>query len=281
MHHSPHKEPQRPLEGRVALVTGATDGLGREVAIRLGAGGARVLVHGRDGERGRAVVETIQDRGGEARFHRADLASVEAARRLAEAVQEEVDRLDVLVNNAGLGPGERERRVTEDGHERVFAVNYLAGFLLTRLLLPFLKESAPSRIVNVASGAQTALDFDDLMLERDYDGGRAYAQSKLAQVLFTFDLARELEGTGVTANALHPATLMDTTLVRRAGDRPRASVSEGADAVMHLITAPDAGTGRFFDGTRPVRAHRQAYDEGARRRLRELSEQLTGVNGTA
>jgi NAD(P)-dependent dehydrogenase (short-subunit alcohol dehydrogenase family) len=150
--------------------------------------------------------------------------------------------------------------------------------MLTRMWLPLLRGSVPSRIVNVSSGAQTPIDFDDVMLERGtFDGGRAYAQSKLAQIFFTLDLAEELEGTDVTVNALHPATFMDTRMVERAGIEPRSSVDEGADAVMQLITE-DVGTGGYFNGLQPARAHAQAYDEDARRRLRELSENLTGVS---
>jgi len=136
---------------------------------------------------------------------------------------------------------------------------------------------APSRIVNVSSGAQQPIDFDDVMIEKNFSGGRAYAQSKLAQIMFTIDLAEELEGTGVVVNALHPATYMDTGMVRRAGLTPRATVGEGADAVMQLITAPDIGSGGYFNGLRPARANDQVYDEEARRKLRMLSEQLTGA----
>jgi NAD(P)-dependent dehydrogenase (short-subunit alcohol dehydrogenase family) len=147
------------------------------------------------------------------------------------------------------------------------------------MLLPLITSSAPARIVNVASGAQSPIDFDDVMLERPGRSAQGYGQSKLAQVMFTFDLARELEGTGVTVAALHPATLMDTTLVREAGVRAQSSVDEGADAVMNLITARDLESGRYFNGLRPARAHAQAYDEPARDRLRKLSARLTGLAG--
>jgi len=145
------------------------------------------------------------------------------------------------------------------------------------MLLPRLLESAPSRIVNVSSGAQRAIDFDDVMMDNDFSGGRAYAQSKLAQVMFTFDLAEELEGTDVIVNALHPATYMDTPMVRRAGVEPRATVAEGADAVMQLVTASDIGSGGYFFGQRRARANAQAYDEEARASLWRLSEELTGT----
>jgi NAD(P)-dependent dehydrogenase (short-subunit alcohol dehydrogenase family) len=155
-----------------------------------------------------------------------------------------------------------------------FAVNYLSGVLLTRMLLPRIRASAAARIVNVSSAAQTPLDFEDVMLERGYTPGRAYAQSKLAQILFTFDLARELEGSGVRVNALHPATLMATTLVREAGFPARSTVEEGADAVMNLITSTAVGSGGYYDGVRPARADPQAYDAADRERLRRLTERL-------
>lgn len=187
------------------------------------------------------------------------------------------DRLDVLVNNAGFGSAPNERLLSGDGHELRFAVNYLSHYLLTRMLLPRIIESAPARIVNVASGAQTPIDFRDVMLTRDFSGSRAYAQSKLAQILFSVDLAQELEGTGVVVTALHPATYMDTEMVRRAGVEPRSSVAEGADAVMNLVTSPDIESGAYFNGLRPARANDQAYDEEARARLRRLSDELTGL----
>jgi NAD(P)-dependent dehydrogenase (short-subunit alcohol dehydrogenase family) len=177
-----------------------------------------------------------------------------------------------------MSPGS-ERQLSADGHELRFAVNYLSGFLLARLLLPLLKASAPSRIVNVASLGQHPLDFDDIMLTKGYTGTRAYAQSKLAQIMFTIDLAGELEGAGVTVNALHPATYMNTTMVRRAGVTPISSVEEGAEAILNLAAAPAlAGrSGLYFNGLREARADRQAYDADARARLRALSLELTGL----
>ena len=264
---------------QVILVTGSTDGLGREVARRLAAGGAHVIVHGRNVERGQALVAEIEAAGGgSARFVAADLASIDAVRSLAETILNDYDRLDVLVNNAGIWLNRsNERQLSADGHELHFAVNYLAGYALTRLLLPRLLESAAARIVNVASAAQRPIDFDDPMMENGYSGGRAYAQSKLAQVLFTVDLARELEGTSVIVAALHPATLMDTPMVREAGVAARSTIDEGTDAVMHLITGPDITSGAYYDGLRSARAHAQAYDRDALATLRRLSQELTGV----
>jgi NAD(P)-dependent dehydrogenase (short-subunit alcohol dehydrogenase family) len=268
-------------EAPVILVTGSTDGLGREVARQLAAGGAHVIVHGRSEERGTELVREIEADGrGSARFYRADLASLEEVRELGEAIRRDYDRLDVLVNNAGIGRGgdETRREVSADGHELRFAVNYLSGFLLTHTLLPLLLESAPSRIVNVASLSAAPIDFDDVMLERGYAGGRAYGQSKLAQVLFTFELARRLEGTGVTVNALHPATMMPTTMVLQRGGQPRSTIEEGVEAVLQLVAGENIGHGEFYNGLQPTRANAQAYDAAARARLWQLSERLTGVH---
>ena len=227
----------------------------------------------------RLAEEEIEREGkGSARFYAADFASLDQVRAFGTAVLRDYDRLDVLINNAGIWsrnpPG---RAVSADGHELRFQVNYLSGFLLTRMLLPRLVASAPSRIVNVSSRAASPIDFDDVMLERDYTGSRAYGQSKLAQVMFTFDLAHELQGKGVIVGALHPATLMDTAMILDAGEEPRSTVGEGADAVMHLVTSADLESGQFFSGLRPAHAHGQAYDEAARERLRKLSEALTGT----
>jgi NAD(P)-dependent dehydrogenase (short-subunit alcohol dehydrogenase family) len=270
---APHAPPSHPP---VILITGSTDGLGRETALRLAETGAHLVIHGRNEERGRAVVEEIErSTPGSARFYRADLASFEEVREFARAVLQDYDRLDVLVNNAGIWGG--ERRVSEDGHELHFQVNYLSSFLLTRLLLPLLTATPESRIVNVSSVAQQPVDFEDFNLEQGYSDGRAYAQSKLAQVLFTFDLAEELAATGVTVTALHPATMMDTPMVLSRGATPRTSVDEGVDALLHQITGSGIQSGSYFNGRQPARANAQAYDEEARRRLRELSERLTGL----
>jgi NAD(P)-dependent dehydrogenase (short-subunit alcohol dehydrogenase family) len=266
----PHPEQQ------VILITGSTDGLGREVALRLAAQGHHVIVHGRSRERGEAVVTQIREQGrGSASFYAADLASLDEVRRFAAQIRADYPRLDVLVNNAGIwATGDNERRVSADGHELQFAVNYLAGYLLTRELLPLLRAGSGGRIINVASVAQTPIDFDDVMMQRGYTGGRGYGQSKLAQIIFTFDLAQELAGTGVTVNALHPSTLMDTQMVRDAGVAPRSTVDQGASALIRLVTE-DVGTGQYFNVMAPARANAQAYDAEARRQLRELSERLT------
>lgn len=269
------------MNGKTALVTGSTDGVGRMVAERLAEAGARVLVHGRNEERGRKVVAGIRAGGGSAELIVADLASLEAVRGLARQVRERTDRLHLLINNAGIGAGgpEGRREESADGHELRFAVNYLAGFLLTVDLLPLVRASAPSRIVNVSSAGQQPIDFGDVMITHGYSGSRAYRQSKLAQILFTIDLAEALEGSGVTVNCLHPATFMDTTMVRQSGVTPHSSVEEGAEAILNLATsdALENRSGLYFNGLREARPDSQAHDPEARRKLRELSTELTGA----
>jgi|SRR5215468_6970175 len=270
------------LNSKAVLITGSTDGVGRRVAERIGATGMHVILHGRDRARGNAAAAAIRAAGNpNVEFHHADLSSLAEVRRLADDVGRAHPRLDVLINNAGVGSGGPRgvRETSADGHELRFAVNYLAGFLLTTLLLPTLRASTPSRIVNVASAGQSAIDFDDVMLERGYSGGRAYTQSKLAQVIFTFDLARELAGSGVTVTSLHPATYMNTTMVRQSGVPPMSTVDDGADAILNLAVSPDLDgvSGAYFNRLQPARADPQAYDERAQQRLRELSLRLTGL----
>jgi NAD(P)-dependent dehydrogenase (short-subunit alcohol dehydrogenase family) len=264
------------LEGRqVVLVTGSTSGLGREVARAMGERGAHVIVHGRSRDRGIEVVDEINAGPGSATFYAADFAVVAQVRALGEAVLRDFDRIDVLVNNAGIWlSGDDERHESEDGLELSFAVNYLSGYLLTEMLLPIIPRSPASRIVNVASGAQTPIDFEDPMIRNRYSGGRSYGQSKLAQIMHAFDLAAELDGTGIKVNALHPATLMDTNMVRSAGVQPRSSVEDGLEAVMNLIVPTDLGSGQYYNGTRESRANAQAYDAEARAALRRLSAEL-------
>lgn len=263
------------------LVTGATDGLGKRVARELAAKGAAVLLHGRSPERLEATLEEVRRETDGEKLHSysADLSSLGEVRRLAERILSEHDRLEVLVNSAGIIS--RERKESGDGHELTFAVNYLSHFLLTSLLLPLLKDSAPARIVNVASAGQSPVDFKDPMLEKGYEAMKAYTQSKLAQIMFTFELAERLRDMGVTVNALHPASLMDTKMVRSTFGYTMSTVEEGAEAVVRLAVSPalEGVTGRYFDGTREARANRQAYDAEARKRLWALSEELCGKAG--
>jgi NAD(P)-dependent dehydrogenase (short-subunit alcohol dehydrogenase family) len=242
------------------LVTGATDGLGRAVAGDLARRGMQVLVHGRSAERAQAVAEEIAAAG----VHLADFSSLAQVRALAG----ELPHVDVLVNNAGLIS--EERLLTDDGLELTFQVNHLAPFLLTTRLL---ERDAPRRVVHVASAGQERPDFDDLMLERAYDEWRAYRQSKLAQIMFSFESARRFPD--VESVALHPATFMDTKMVRSRVGAPSSTVQEGADATVRL--AAEAGLdvqGKYFNGLREARADAMAYDADARRRLWDVSEQL-------
>jgi NAD(P)-dependent dehydrogenase (short-subunit alcohol dehydrogenase family) len=264
---------------KIILVTGATDGLGRRVAEKLASPDIHLLLHGRNGGRGQEVVKAVEAAGGSATFYQADFASLEAVRRLAKRIAAEHSQIDVLINNAGIALADGPRRTSEDGYELTFAVNYLAPFLLTRLLLPCLGRARPSRIINVASAGQAPLDFGNVMLERGYEGMLSYRQSKLAQIMFTFDMAEELKGTNVTTATLHPSTYMDTTMVRTGGITPISSVDTGADAVIALVQKPvEAVSGRYFDVQRESRANGQAYDREARRKLRDLSMKLTGLD---
>jgi NAD(P)-dependent dehydrogenase (short-subunit alcohol dehydrogenase family) len=263
------------LSKKTVLVTGATDGLGGGIVRVLARSGATVLVHGRDEKRAEATAKELEKLGAAAvRVYLADLASLAQVRAFAAAVLQKESRLDVLVNNAGIGTTvpTKDRDESEDGVELRFAVNYLSHYLLTQELLPLLKRSAPARIVNVSSAGQAAIDFDDPMLTGRYSGMRAYCQSKLAQILSTVDLASELAGSGVTVNALHPATFMPTKIV----PSPTSTLEEGVDATMRLIqeASLDGVTGKYFDGTRETTAAPQAYDAEARRKLRALSEEL-------
>ena len=276
------------LQQSTVLITGATDGLGRAVAERLAADGATVHLHGRDAGRLAATAQAIADATGNERIHThlADLASLDEVRALAADVERSTEQLHVLVNNAGIGSGRPDkptRQESRDGHELRFAVNYLAGFLLTLRLLPLLRRSAPARIVNVASIGQSPVDFDDVMLHDGYSGTRAYGQSKLAQITSGLELADRLAGEGVTVNSLHPATYMPTKIVLEQAGRSIDSLEEGVDATVRLAASPDLDgvTGRFFDRQEEARADDQAYDLAARRRLWDLSLELTGEQDIA
>ena len=280
------------MHGRVCVVTGASSGIGRATALGLAARGATLVLVCRDEARGNAVAEEIARAGceGSATLLLADLASQTQVRAVAAEIRARFERVHVLINNAGVA-GARPRRTTAEGLERTFAVNHLAPFLLTTLLLDRLEAGAPARVVTVSSAAHRffALDFDDLQDERRYSPFRAYARSKLANVLFTHELARRLEGSGVSANCLHPGVVA-TNIFR---DSPRLlralfagplalSPERGADTVLYLASAPEVAgaSGRYFVRRRPVRPSRAARDSNAARRLWQASEALTAASDT-
>ena len=264
---------------RIALITGATSGLGRAVACALAERGMHVLVHGRDSERVQDVADQIRASDGSVQTYLADLSSLEQTRALADRVSSNHAAIHLLINNAGIGPGRppyRKRILSADGHELRFAVNYLAPALLGRRLVSVLKKAAPARIVNVASAGQAPPDFADLRMDHRYTGTRAYYRSKFALVGFTFDLAAELADTAITVNCLHPASLMNTHMVRQAWVPPMSSITTGVRAVMNLAVEPTgaAVTGRYFDGLREAKAHGAAYDPTVQSKLRAVTNEI-------
>jgi retinol dehydrogenase 14 len=280
-----------PMAGKTALVTGGTGGIGRATAVGLAALGARVGITGRDKARTRAAAAEIARESGNPAVDAfaADMSSQAEVRRLAAAVLSAYPRLDVLVNN--VGGFWASRHVTADGLERTFAVNHLAGFLLTDLVLDRLKASAPARVVIVSSGAQATgrLNFDDLQGKSRYSGQQAYSQSKLANVVFTYELARRLDGTGVTATVLHPGVVR--TAFAAEDPSPLAKVmiplsrpflktpAQGAATSIYLASAPEVEgvTGRYFANRKPKTSNKASYDTATAARLWQLSADLVGL----
>jgi NAD(P)-dependent dehydrogenase (short-subunit alcohol dehydrogenase family) len=278
------------LAGRTCLVTGATSGIGTETALGLARAGARVLILGRDPARGERVRASLVERSGnpEVELLLADLASLAELRRLAAEIAARTRELHVLVNNAGVV--NLSRTTTVDGFETTFAVNHLAGFLLTRLLLPLLERSAPARIVNVASDAHRfgPIDLDDLQSERRYRSMRVYGASKTANLLFTLELARRLEGGAVTVNALHPGAVA-TRLGHNNGWIGRVATGllrpffltpqQGAETSLHVATAPELArvSGRYFVKKREREPAAHARDPVAAERLWQESERMVGL----
>lgn len=272
----------RPVEDMTVLVTGATDGLGRAVAERLAVEGATVLIHGRDPERLKRAEAEIETLAGadRVRTYQADFASLAGVQDMADQVLRDEPELHALVNNAGIGAGAPDsdgREESANGYELRFAVNYLSGFLLTQELLALLRDSAPARVVNVASLAQAPIDFDDPQIENGYDGSRAYGQSKLAQITWGMELAERLDGDAVTVNSLHPSTYMPTKIVLDGGRESIDTLESGVEATVRLVVSPDLEgvSGRFYDRLSEAEPHPQALDPEARKRLWELSAQLT------
>jgi retinol dehydrogenase 14 len=284
----------RGMTGRTVLVTGGTGGIGKATAVGLAALGARVAITGRDRRRTEEAAADIRAAGGpEVDVFVADMSSQAEVRRLASEVVDGLPRLDVLVNN--VGGFWNSRRVTVDGLEHTFALNHLAPFLLTHLLAERLKESAPARVVTVSSDAQRLgrIDFDDLQGERSWSGQRAYNQSKLANIMFTYELARRLSGTGVTANALHPGVVLTSFGAEDPGRIQRMIMpfarwvmktpDEGATTSIHLASAPELEhvSGQYFAGSRPKRSSSRSYDDAVAARLWDVSCALTGISGAS
>jgi retinol dehydrogenase 14 len=279
-----------PMAGRTVLVTGGTGGIGRATALGLATMGAHLAIIGRNRGRTEGAAHEIRAAGGgQVDVFVADLSSQSEVRRLADEVLESLSPIDVLVNN--VGGYWNTRHVTADGLERTFALNHLAPFLLTNLLLDRLKQSAPARVVTVSSNAhaQRRIDFDDLQGDRSYSGARAYNQSKLANVLFTYELARRLQATSVTAKALHPGVVRTSFGAENPRGVQRLFVpfmrpfmkapAQGAATSIHLASAPDLEhvTGRYFADSRPKRSSKHSYDEAAAARLWHASADLVGL----
>jgi len=282
-----------PMAGKTVLVTGGTGGIGKATATGLAALGARVAITGRDVARTRAAAADIAAAAGNPAVDpfAADMSSQAEVRRLAQEILDAYPRLHVLVNN--VGGFWATRRVTADGLEHTFAVNHLAGFLLTNLLLDRLAAGAPARVVTVSSGAHGTgkIDFDDLQGEHDYSAQRAYAQSKLANIMFTYELARRLHGTGVTATTLHPGVVRTgfaaedpgpmfkfaLPLIRPFLKTPR----KGAATSIHLASSPavEGVTGEYFADSKPKTSSESSYDETAAARLWQVSADLVGLPG--
>lgn len=272
----------QPIEQQVILVTGSTDGIGKITALKLAQQGATVLIHGRSEEKCEATLSDIRAQVKDAKLqsYTADLSSLQKIRQLAEHIHSDHASLDILINNAGVLPGKQsggKRLLSEDGYQICFAINFLAPFLLTQQLLPLLQSAPSARIVNVSSVAQKRLDFNDIMLENGYAPFSAYAHSKLALTMFTFELAEKLRNDNITVNCLHPGTLLDTKMVRESEWAPQGTAESGADAEVYLATSPalDGVSGKYFDVKKKEQAHEQAYEKDARARLWQLAKQLT------
>jgi retinol dehydrogenase 14 len=283
-----------PMAGRTVLVTGGTGGIGRATAMGLATMGVHLGITCRDRERTEGAAREIRAAGGgQVDVFVADLSSQSEVRRLADEVLQSLPRIDVPVNNVG-GYWDT-RHVTADGLERTFALNHLAPFLLTNLLLDRLKHSAPARVVTVSSNAQAMgrIDFDDLQGERSYSGSKAYNQSKLANVLFTYELARRLQASAVTANALHPGVVSTSFGAEDPGGIQRLIVpfarpfmktpAQGAATSIHLAFSPDLEqvSGRYFANSKPKRSSKRSYDEAAAARLWQVSADLVSLTAAA
>ncbi len=274
-----HGFKMKPINEQIILITGSTDGIGKLTALQLAKQNAHLLIHGRNKEKTTNVVNELKSVSGNKNIEGfvADFSSLAEVRYLAEEVLTKYPALDVLINNAGAGMSDPS--LSKDGYELRFAVNYLAPFLLTSLLLPVLRNAASSRIVNVSSAGQYPVNFDDIMLAKDFDAVKAYRQSKLALIMFTIDLAELLKDENITVNSLHPGTYLNTNMVRSSNITPWGEPESGAEAEVFLAVSKslDGLTGKYFNVKTEAKALAQAYDEQARKRLWELSLQLTNL----
>jgi NAD(P)-dependent dehydrogenase (short-subunit alcohol dehydrogenase family) len=269
------------LKNKTVFITGATDGLGKLVALRAAKAGATLILHGRNKVKGEDLLNEIRSKTGNENmfYYNADFSSLQQVQELSVKVRNEHRQLHVLINNAAIGggpKGSKMREISANGFELRFAVNYLAHFLLTFNLLPLLKQSAPARIVHVSSIGQAPIDFNDVMMEQKFDSFTAYCRSKLAQIMHGFESAVQLRGSGVTVNSLHPATLMNTNMVHNFFGRTLSTVEEGADVVEYVAFSRETEgiTGIFFNQKKQARANAQAYDVEARKKLWQISEEL-------
>lgn len=269
----------KSVDTQTILITGATDGIGKLTALKLAKQKARVIIHGRNKDKLEEIVVELSAESDNPKIESVatDLSSLEEVKKMSEYMKSSYSALDVLINNAGVGYS--DPRYSRDGYELRFAVNYLAPFLLTQLLLPLLTKSEPSRIVNVSSVGQHRLNFDDIMMEKNFNSARAYSQSKLALIMYTFELAERIKDQNITVNALHPGTLLDTNMVRNAGMSPWGDPETGAGAEVYLAVSDEFNgvTGKYFDVKKEARADSQAYDSKARKRLWDLSIDLTNL----
>ena len=268
------------IKDKTILITGSTDGIGKQTAIELAQTGANVIIHGRNQQRTKSVYEAIKDKTGNDSidYFVADLSSLEEVRGLSDNIHDKYEKIDVLLNNAGVF--EPERIITKDGFERTFAVNHLAHFLLTDLLMDLIEKPDSGRIINVSSMAHASdLDFDNLQGEQHYDGYTAYSYSKLCNILFTYHLARKLSDTNITANCLHPGVI-GTKLLRAGWGIGGGSLKEGCRTSVYLATSHEVEnvSGKYFVNNRQANPASISYDVSIQNRLWKLSEELVSIS---
>lgn len=276
------------LEGKTCMITGANSGIGKATAIQLAKMGIHIVMVCRNKERGENAQKQIKEESGNSNVDLiiADLASLESVKNLADEYKKKYDKLHILINNAGVFNS--KRILTEDGYESTFAIDYLSHFLLTKLLLDVIKKSAPSRIINVSSDIHRyfKINLDDLMFKKKYSSQKAYGSAKFAIILFTYELAHRLDGTGVTVNALHPGharTKMTTTniswIIKKIMNLFSKSPEKAAETSVYLASSPEVEgvSGKYFKKCMPVKSHKITYDESIQKKVWEISEKLIHI----